>query len=491
MSTIVDVLFVNCHSAPQVYQGLADSKTVSIEPPFWAGLLANFMRARNYSVDILDAEALGLTHEETALKILDYKALLTVFVVYGHQPSASTQCMPAAINVHYLVKEGNGGLQTMFMGTHASALPEKTLSETNCNFVCYGEGPHTVLGVIECLKSGTHDYSKVHSLCYRELGICKTERGDLIRSLDSELPSVAWDLLPMDKYRASNWHCLGEENRQPYASLYTSLGCNFKCQFCCINAPFGRATIRYVSPECVIKEIDILVEKYSIKHIKIPDEMFVLHRHHVIGICDQIIERGYDLNIWAYARIDTIQDDFLSKLKQAGFNWLALGIESANSKVRDGQLKKLDDQDIVDTVRKIREHGINVIGNYIFGLPEETQESMQQTLDLANNMQTEWANFYCCQCYPGSPLHEMSVKRGLELPETHGPGWIGYSQHAYESFPARAESLSRSQILKFRDEAHCKYFSNESYLSMIKGKFGASVADNVKESNKLMLHRRY
>lgn len=487
----LDVLFVNCHSAPEVYQGLAKNNTVSIEPPFWAGLLANFMRTRNYSVDILDAEAFGYTHEETAKIILDISATLTVFVVYGHQPSASTQCMTAAIKVHSLVKDGRSSLSTMFMGTHASALPEQTLGETNCDFVCYGEGPHTVLGIVECLKDKSVDFSKVHSLCYRGFGVSKTERGELIKSLDNELPSVAWDLLPMDKYRASNWHCLQEPDRQPYASLYTSLGCNFKCTFCCINSPFGRATIRYLSPESVVDEIDILVNKYGIRHIKIPDEMFVLHRHHVIGLCDKIIERGYNLNIWAYARIDTIQDDFLGKLKAAGFNWLALGIEAANSKVRDGTLKKLDDQDIVDTVRKIRDHGINVIGNYIFGLPDETEKSMQETLNLALEMKTEWANFYSTMAYPGSPLHNMAVKGKWELPETHGPGWIGYAQHGYECFPMNTEKLHRSQILKFRDEAHVKYYTDSSYLKMIEDKFGIEKMEQVKKTNSTLLERKY
>ena len=78
--------------------------------------------------------------------------------------------------------------------------------------------------------------------------------------------------------------------------------------------------------------------------------MFVLSEQHVLGICDRIIERGYDLNIWAYARIDTVKDRYLEKLKKAGFNWMALGIESGSKYVRDGVDKgRFSDTDIVKT----------------------------------------------------------------------------------------------------------------------------------------------
>src|SRR3989442_13751936 len=120
------------------------------------------------------------------------------------------------------------------------------------------------------------------------------------------MPEIAWDLLPMPKYRAHNWHCFGHLQRQPYAALYTTLGCPFHCSFCCIQAPYrsGEKTLgykesvnsyRFWAPEAVIRQIDTLVERYGVRNIKIADEMFVLNPKHVLGICDAIIPRGYDL----------------------------------------------------------------------------------------------------------------------------------------------------------------------------------------------------
>tara|TARA_B100000686_G_C16251842_1_gene694839 strand:- start:20 stop:679 length:660 start_codon:yes stop_codon:yes gene_type:complete len=212
-----------------------------------------------------------------------------------------------------------------------------------------------------------------------------------------------------------------------------------------------------------------------------------------MGICDLIIERGYDLNIWAYARIDTVKDRYLEKLKRAGFNWLALGVESGSKYVRNGVEKgRFGDLDIMKVTDKIKEHGIYIIANYIFGLPDDTTESMQETLDLALAINAEWANFYSAMAYPGSPLYERAKTMNLPLPDDpEGPGWIGYSQHSYESLPLPTDTLSGQDVLDFRDKAFEKYFSNPSFLGMIKQKFGKPVVNHVQDMIGLKLNRKY
>ena len=298
----------------------------------------------------------------------------------------------------------------------------------------------------------------------------------------------------MTRYRAHNWHCFHDlDARTPYASLQTSLGCPFKCSFCCINAPFEIPTLRMWSPDNVIGQIDRLVKEYGVTNIKIPDEMFVLNRRHVLGICDRIIERGYRLNIWAYARVDTVQDQVLERLKAAGFNWLGLGIESGSQHVRDGVEKgRFGEREIVTTVDKIRSHGIHVAANYIFGLPDDTMDSMRATLDLALELNTEWANFYCAMAYPGSPLYTFAKQKRWPLPDdAEGPGWIGYSQHAYDTLPLPTDSLTATQVLDFRDRAFQDYFKNANYLAMLKRTFGSRVVRHVQEMCDRKVHRRH
>jgi radical SAM superfamily enzyme YgiQ (UPF0313 family) len=269
--------------------------------------------------------------------------------------------------------------------------------------------------------------------------------------------------------------------------MHTSLGCPYKCTFCCINAPFGKSSYRMWSPEAVIADIGVLVDKYGVRNIKFVDEMFVLNKAHVLGICDRIIERGYDLNIWAYARVDTVKDEFLDKLRRAGFRWLALGIESGSKHVRDGVEKgRFGSAEILKVVRKIQDAGINVIGNYIFGLPDDTEQTMQETLDLAIEANCEFANFYCAMAYPGSKLYQMALEQRWDLPAS----WIGYSQHSYETHPLRTEALASAEVLKFRDRAFTRYFTNPRYLDLVRRRFGEDVLSHVQQMTQVGLRRK-
>jgi radical SAM superfamily enzyme YgiQ (UPF0313 family) len=485
----IDVLLVNPGSRAAVYQELGDRYS-AIEPPSLAGLFATYLRKHGLSAAIVDAPALNLSPAGVAETIRDnFEPALIVMVVYGFQPSASTQNMTAAGETCAAIKAMRGDWPIMMTGTHPAALPERTMLEEKVDFVCDREGPETILLTARALKARSGDFSKIPSLWYRDgAAVRSNAAGELMDDLDGEMPSVAWDLLPMARYRAHNWHCFERiHQREPYVSMHTSLGCPYKCTFCCINAPFGKPSYRLWSPDTVIAEIDLLVEKYGVRNIKFVDEMFVLNRNHVLGICDRIIEHKHDLNIWAYARVDTVKDEFLDKLARAGFRWLALGIESGSKHVRDGVEKgRFGSTDILKVVRKIQAAGINVIGNYIFGLPDDTRESMQETLDLALEANCEFANFYCAMAYPGSKLYGMAVEKRWRLPDS----WIGYSQHSYETLPLRTDALTSAEVLQFRDDAFQQYFANPSYLALVKRKFGEEVVEHVREMTKIRLPRR-
>lgn len=491
---VLDLLIVNAPGKERVYQSLAGD-LAAYEPPIWAALIAAHARRHGWAVDVLDAEALRLTLADTAEAIVDRHARLTVFAVYGQQPSASTQCLPAASAVCCLVKADAPHLPTMFLGTHPAALPARTLDEEATDFVCDGEGPETIDALLTALSDAHPRLGTVPGLWHRVDGRpVGNGRARNITALDDELPDMAWDLLPMERYRAHNWHCWDHiSDRAYYASLYTSLGCPYRCSFCCINAPFGGNGIRYFSPDTTIREIDRLVSKYGVRNLKIADEMFVLNQQHVLGLCDRLIERNYGLNIWAYARVDTIHPKFLDKLARAGIHWLGIGIESGSKFVRDGVEKgRFTDEKIAAVVQTTRDAGIYVGANYIFGLPDDTLASMQETLDLALSLNTEWANFYSAMAYPGSALHAEATAKRLMLPESAGgPGWIGYSQHAYEALPLPTETVPAGVVLAFRDQAFDTYFRSPSYLGMMRSRFGDVVVDHLESMCAHVLRRRY
>lgn len=495
----IDLLLINPGDRKQIYQSLGSTLS-AIEPPVWAGLLATFILKRGYSVQILDANAENWSPQEVAKQVADIRSLLTAVVVYGHNPSASTQVMPSAGAICSAIKQSRPESKILLVGGHVAALPERTLREENADFVSGDEGLYTLLDLLEALKAGSNaDYSKVRGLWYWDgKNVKANPSGPLVKSLDQEIPEMAWDLLPMEKYRAHNWHCFGDLNRQPYAALYTTLGCPYHCTFCCIQAPFKNGeevlgykeevnSYRFWSPQSVIAQIDKLVNQYGVKNIKIADEMFVLNPNHVLGICDLIIERGYHLNIWAYARVDTVRNGMVDKLKRAGVNWLGFGIEAGSQRVRDNINKSFDQDEIFQILGKVRAAGINIGANYIFGLPEDDHQSMQETLDLALEVNSEYANFYSTMAYPGSQLYNSALKEGLALPEK----WSGYSQHSEDTLPLPTKYLSGAEVLRFRDHAFQIYFNNPKYLDMVNRKFGPDTAQHTREMVSYKLVRKY
>ena len=494
----LDVLLITPPSRLEVYQKLS-GEYAAIEPPVWSSLIAKYLLNRGYSVKILDAEAELLTHKETAEKICKENPVLAVYMIYGQQPSASTQCMPGGRKTANLMNEiSNGEIKSIVVGTHSSALPARTLKEEPYNFVCQGEGPITIEQLLKVLKKGSKNFSRIQGLWYKENDEIKNNKpSTMFKNLDEDLSGQAWNLLDLSKYKAHNWHTfhdLGSRNK--YASLQTSLGCPFKCTFCCINAPFEKNTIRFWSPKYIIKEIKYLVDNHGIYNIKIPDEMFVLNPKQVTGVCDEIIKEdlGKKLNFWAYARIDTLNDDeMLKKMFKAGIKWLALGIESSSKHVRDGVVKGgFDNFDIEGIVKKVRDMGFYVGANYIFGLPDDTHDTMKETLDLSIRINSEWANFYSGMAYPGSQLYPMAKKKKWTLPDDEkGPGWIGYSQHAYETLPLRTEHIKGSEVLNFRDKAFDTYFKNSDYTSMITKTFGKDTAEHINKMTKHKLKRKH
>ncbi len=485
MAPKLDLLLVNVGgSKKKVYQDLSRDYS-AIEPPFWAALTAGFARQRGYETKILDAYAENLSIEESIERVEDYNPRLVNIVVYGQQPAASTQLMGPVGELCKQIKQKNPQRKILLTGLHPSALPRKTLEEEACDYVGEGEGFYSVLGLLK-----NKDLTEIPGLWWKDEELIRNNsRANNIQNLTEELGEVAWDLLPMNKYKAHNWQCLGNfESRKKYASISTSLGCPHRCNFCSISASFGgEHRIRNWSPEWVVNQLDTLQNKYGVEVIKIIDEMFIINPSHYLGICNGITEKDLKLNIWSYARVDTTRERDLEKLKKAGFDWLCFGFEAGNDEIRkNAQKGRFIKQDMRRIKNVVETNGINIIGNYMFGFPEDTESTMRETLDFAKELNCEFANFYCAMAYPGSQLFLDSVKKGIKLPDS----WIGYSQHSYECKPLQTNFLDSSEVLRFRDRAFEEYFSNPYYLNMIEKKFGIESREHIGAMIKTKMKRK-
>ncbi len=382
------------------------SPYAAIEPPLWLGLIAGD-RLYTSKVAIVDAEAEGLTIEETVTRVKELNPKEILIVVMGNNPSVSST-------------------------------PKMPLAEE-------------LLKYLDAKVTGLHPMAVKHP------------KLDLY---PVTLSSIPWRLLPMDKYRAHNWHCLDDlDKRSPYGVLYTSLNCPFSCSYCNIHTLYGDRKVRFRPLADIIQELALLVCDYKIRNIKIWDELFCLDTKRVNEICDFIISQGYDLNIWAYARVDTITSRMLSKMKRAGFNWLAYGFESVDA-VRKLSNKNIDDAVVKWAIDMTRDAGINIMGNFLFGLPGDTLDSMKATLDMAVRENFEYVNFNVALPYPGSVWYDSLKDKPTD--------WSSFNQFS-------PNICADSEVVKFRDEAFTTYFSRPEYLSMIKSKFGGKAEDHIKE----------
>jgi radical SAM superfamily enzyme YgiQ (UPF0313 family) len=320
-----------------------------------------------------------------------------------------------------------------------------------------------------------------------------TDRPENIEDLTGELSEVAWDLLPLDSgdYRAFNWmtlQSLGTRNR--YASLFTSLGCPYRCTFCAIHSTFGERRIRYWSPEWALRQCEILATRCGVRHINLVDELFVFNPKHYLPIAQGLVERGYGLNFCAFARVDRVDAmsaDELRLLKRAGFNWLKLGIEHSSEDVLQRAHKGRYTRDVVRrVVGKIHDAGIDLCANFMFGLPGDTWDKMQDNLNFAMELNCAFPSFFCAMAPPGSDLYEEALARGIPLP----PTWLGYAQQGYDFLPLPTEHLSAADVLGFRDWAFNAYFTNPRYLRTIQDKFGREAREHIEAMTRIKLRRR-
>ncbi len=504
----MDVLFINPDSSSKAYQGLALVYS-AIEPPTWSLLLAESCRSKGFDVGILDCDAERLTLEQSIKRVNELQPRLLVFVLYGQNPNSGTTSMIGALALAKALKDHHPEIPICFVGSHVTALPKDVLAYDCVDIVLLNEGVYALHNLL--MSNLSDDLQRIKGIGYKVLGeggvkfpVINPPQSIVPQArMDEDLPGYAWDLLPyrekpLDLYRAHFWHAeFDHAKRTPFAAIYTSLGCNFGCDFCMINiinrvengdaiSAADSRGMRFWSPEWVRREMRKLANM-GVRTLRISDEMFFFNQKYYEPILHDVINEDYGFNMWTYSRVDTVRRSALDLFKKAGVNWLALGVEAGNQLVRKevskGSFKDVNIRDICSTINNA---GINIISNYIFGFPDDTLLTMQETLDLALELNTEMANMYPCQALPGSPIYNTAKRLGWALPDSYE----GYAFLSYESQPLPTKYISSAEVLQFRDDAWQTYFTNPAYLSLVEQKFGDQERKNVEHMASIPLKRR-
>jgi radical SAM superfamily enzyme YgiQ (UPF0313 family) len=506
---MIDVLFITPGNPTGVYQELSKNYS-AIEPPTWALLLTEACRSKGYKVALIDANAEKLNGNEVSKRVRKLNPRLICFVVYGQNVNAGTASMSGAVYLSKFLKSDGISNPISYIGSYIQSLPLKTLKdESSIDFGFTNEGVYALINVLSEKKIDINNLGHINGLVWRKNGdilINKSEKVVPNDRMDIDLPGYAWDLLPynkkpLDLYRSPMWHAeYDEDKRSPYAAIQTSLGCQFGCNFCMINIlnrndeeEIGVASnysmMRYWSPDFIIKEFEKLID-LGVHTIKITDEMFLLNKKYYVPLCEMLRDRGYGkfLRMWAYSRIDTVRrPDLLKLVRDAGIKWLALGIESGDKLIRLEVSKgKFEDVDISKVIKQVHDADIEVMANYIFGLPGDTLDSMRKTLDLSKELCTSGWNAYAAMPLPGSKLYKDAIDRNIPLPDNYE----SYSFHGYETYPLPTENLTSEEILKFRDNAFIEYNSYTNFLERIRNKFGNKAVENIKQMLEITIKRK-
>ncbi len=504
-----DVVFIIPNNAKKIYQKLSETYS-AIETPTWALLYAESCRSRGYKVKIIDCLAENLTLEESYNLLSKLKTKILCFVVYGQNVNAGTTNMSGAVLLSEFLKNKQYYTPICYTGSHVQALPVKTLKEEkSIDFVFCNEGVYALWNVLSLENIEPKTLKKIKGIAFRdknEIIINAPEKVVPTDRMDIDLPGYAWDLLPykkkpFDLYRSPMWHAeYDEEKRSPYAAIQTSLGCQFKCAFCMINIVNRNDTedigvagnysgMRFWSTDFILKEFKKLI-KYGVRTIRIVDEMFLLNQKYYKPLCEELkkLNDNDELRMWAYSRIDTVKNPEILKLvRQAGIKWLCLGIESGAKNIRLEVSKgKFEDVDVKRIVKQVHDADIEIMANYIFGLPGDDEKSINKTYQLSEELCTSGWNTYAAMALPGSQLYKNAIEQNIKLPENYE----GFSFHSYNTQPLPTENLSADKILELRDQAFIKYHSNKNFLERVKNKFGEKAVENIKKMAEIKLPRK-
>lgn len=388
------ISLVNPNAAVEVVKRLGIST-----PPLGLGYLAATLRERGFRVQIIDDLVEKLSFEKLVGRLKNSE-------IVGI--TSTTATFNSALRYAKMIKEKLGAFVIMG-GVHVTFRPFDALRHNFVDAVCMGEGEETIAEVAERVEAGK-SLNGVEGLIYKDKGkiVDNGPRG-FIEDLDS-LPFPAFDLMPLEKYSL-----LGQKLEQ--FPMITSRGCPFACRYCSSSLFLGRR-FRARSAKNVVDEMEWLVEDFGAKHIGFGDDTFTLNRKRVFEICDEIKKRGLDVEWSCSSRVDTINEEMLRKMKEAGCSVIYYGVESANKEILNKYYRKRIKLDAVKRVIEMtKKMGIETVCSFIIGAPHETKKDMKDTLKFAIKLNPDYAQFSILTPYPGTEIYEEAKEKGLILTE--------------------------------------------------------------------------
>jgi anaerobic magnesium-protoporphyrin IX monomethyl ester cyclase len=373
------------------------NRKASDYPPLGLAYLAAVLERDGHQVSVFD---LGL---DPSIPLEDGVAHVAAFGPHLIGISAMTSVYQSALETAILLK-ASLGRPVVLGGPHATVYPERVLTESPViDYVIRGEGEETLLALVRALDAGSRDLSSIQGLTYRHRGeIVSSPDRPLVADLDG-LPLPARHLLDLKRYG------LRTPEGQPMVTILSSRGCPYNCSYC-FKGIVGR-TYRQRSPDNIVSEIRAVIEQYGISNFYFIDDLFTVDLRRLQAISDQIIVENLDIRWQCLGRVDRVNAEILHKMYAAGCRRIHFGIESGNEQVLQRIAKGINLGQVRQAVRWAKDAGLQVKGYFMLGLPGDTEVTMQQTVDLAVELDLDEAMFSLTTPFPGTRLWDELVKK--------------------------------------------------------------------------------
>jgi radical SAM superfamily enzyme YgiQ (UPF0313 family) len=359
----------------------------SVLEPYSLLQISAQLRDAGHTIHLIDANGFDISYEELAKEKFNQDILIFRFTPTTYQND---------LKIAELAKKKNPKIFIVGICFTLHTLGKDVLKKSKFLDVYIGTDYEVV--VLD-LVNNLGNLHAVKGIVFREKGkIIENAPAIPIRDYDS-IPLPAYDLLPSLKPYFINtpWG-------KPVTIMYASRGCPFKCAYCTVAGTMAKMR----SAKSVIKEVQFLKKTYNIKTISFFDETFTINRKRVEDICAAI----KDLKITWYCntRANLITPDLLKIMREAGCKGISFGVESGSDKILKGVNKAITVEQQAKGVKMAKEAGIKTFCSFIIGLPGETEETIQETLNFVKETLPTSAQFNVAVPYPGTALYDMALK---------------------------------------------------------------------------------
>ncbi len=416
--------------------------------PYFLAYAAGASEKAGFDVKLVDAVANEWSEEQTLKFAKKFAPDLVVI-------DTSTPSIYNDAGIGSKIKEILPDSHVTLVGTHPTNMPEETLKLGNIDSVCRGEYDYTVRDIASALEYKT-PMENVDGIVFKKEGkIIYNKPREYIKNLD-ELPFVSEVYLKHFGRKGIKKYFYASL-RWPQITILTARGCPYNCAFC--NSPM-KASYRARSIENVVDELEYIQENIpEVKEVMFEDETFPAVKKRTIDLCNLMIERKINLKWSCNARVNT-DIETLKKMKEAGCRLMCVGFESPEQGVLDNIHKATTKDMQEEFMENSRKAGLLVNGCFIFGLPSDTKETMERTLEFAKKLNCDTAQFYPLQVYPGTEAYKWAKENNYLTTEDYSK-WIDNGQM---TTTVSRPDIPKDYLLNFCDRARREYYLRARYI---------------------------